>query len=92
METGEHDPTVRQDLEIEQRELRDMLAAALHTLTRREEAIIGARFGLGDAPSETYAEIGQRLAVTTARIRQIESSALRKLRHPSRSRPLREFI
>ena len=61
-------------------------------LTPREEAIIKMRFGVGDGSEHTLEEVGQTFAVTRERIRQIEAKALRKLRHPSRSRTLRAFL
>ena len=64
----------------------------LKTLTPREEKVIKMRFGLGDGSEHTLEEVGQNFAVTRERIRQIEAKALRKLRHPSRSRKLRAFL
>ena len=65
----------------------------LATLTPREEKVIKMRFGLGTTSSEhTLEEVGQHFAVTRERIRQIEAKALRKLRHPSRSRKLKAFL
>ncbi|MBI3696083.1 MAG: RNA polymerase sigma factor RpoD, partial [Acidobacteria bacterium] len=64
----------------------------LKTLTPREEKVIKMRFGLDDGNEHTLEELGQRFAVTRERIRQIEAKALRKLRHPSRSRHLRAFV
>ena len=65
----------------------------LSTLTPREEKVIKMRFGLGTTGSEhTLEEVGQHFAVTRERIRQIEAKALRKLRHPSRSRKLKAFL
>ena len=64
----------------------------LKTLTPREERIIKMRFGLDDGSERTLEEVGQSFAVTRERIRQIEAKALRKLRHPSRSRKLRIFL
>ena len=66
--------------------------AVLKTLTPREEKIIKMRFGVGDGSEHTLEEVGQNFAVTRERIRQIEAKALRKLRHPSRSRKLRAFL
>ncbi|KAF0248731.1 MAG: RNA polymerase primary sigma factor [bacterium] len=73
--------------------LREITEEVLKTLTPREEKVIKMRFGLGNNSSEhTLEEVGQHFAVTRERIRQIEAKALRKLRHPSRSRKLRAFL
>ncbi|MEE8348062.1 MAG: RNA polymerase sigma factor RpoD [Acidobacteriota bacterium] len=72
--------------------LKDQTAAVLQTLTPREEQVIRMRFGIGDGSEHTLEEVGQRFAVTRERIRQIEAKALRKLRHPSRSRKLKAFL
>ena len=64
----------------------------LKTLTAREEAIIRMRFGLDDGTEHTLEEVGQNFAVTRERIRQIEATVLRKLRHPLRSRHFRVFF
>jgi len=72
--------------------LRDQTSKVLKTLTPREEKVIKMRFGLDDGNEHTLEELGQRFAVTRERIRQIEAKALRKLRHPSRSRHLRAFV
>src|SRR5262252_8403277 len=72
--------------------LKEMTEEVLNTLTPREERIIKMRFGLEDGTERTLEEVGQRFGVTRERIRQIEAKALRKLRHPSRSRRLRAFI
>jgi len=61
-------------------------------LTPREERVIKMRFGLEDGTEHTLEEVGQKFGVTRERIRQIEAKALRKLRHPSRSRQLRGFV
>ena len=66
--------------------------SVLKTLTPREEKVIKMRFGVGDGSEHTLEEVGQSFAVTRERIRQIEAKALRKLRHPSRSRKLRAFL
>ena len=68
------------------------LGQVLRTLTPREEKVIKMRFGLEDGSEHTLEEVGQSFAVTRERIRQIEAKALRKLRHPSRSRKLRAFM
>ena len=72
--------------------LKEQTAAVLKTLTPREEKVIKMRFGLDDGSEHTLEEVGQSFAVTRERIRQIEAKALRKLRHPSRSRKLRAFL
>ncbi len=72
--------------------LKEQTASVLKTLTPREEKIIKMRFGLDDGSEHTLEEVGQSFAVTRERIRQIEAKALRKLRHPSRSRKLRAFL
>jgi len=72
--------------------LKDQTAQVLRTLTPREEKVIKMRFGLEDGSEHTLEEVGQSFAVTRERIRQIEAKALRKLRHPSRSRKLRAFM
>jgi RNA polymerase primary sigma factor len=64
----------------------------LITLTPREERVIKMRFGLEDGTERTLEEVGQAFGVTRERIRQIEAKALRKLRHPGRSRQLRAFV
>jgi RNA polymerase primary sigma factor len=72
--------------------LKKQTASLLKSLTPREERIIMMRFGLEDGSEHTLEEVGQAFAVTRERIRQIEGKALRKLRHPSRSRNLRAFL
>jgi len=72
--------------------LRSQTAQVLKTLTPREERVIRMRFGLEDGSEHTLEEVGQSFAVTRERIRQIEAKALRKLRHPSRSRRLKTFV
>jgi RNA polymerase primary sigma factor len=72
--------------------LKEQTEAVLKTLTPREEPVIKMRFGVGDGSEHTLEEVGQNFAVTRERIRQIEAKALRKLRHPSRSRKLRAFL
>jgi RNA polymerase primary sigma factor len=72
--------------------LKEMTEAVLKTLTPREEKVIKMRFGVGDGSEHTLEEVGQSFAVTRERIRQIETKALRKLRHPSRSRKLKAFL
>ncbi len=72
--------------------LKEMTENVLQTLTPREEKVIKMRFGLDNGSDHTLEEVGQNFAVTRERIRQIEAKALRKLRHPSRSRKLRPFM
>src|SRR3979490_528861 len=72
--------------------LKEQTASVLRTLNPREERIIKMRFGLEDGSEHTLEEVGQNFQVTRERIRQIEVKALRKLRHPSRSRRLRAFV
>jgi RNA polymerase primary sigma factor len=72
--------------------LKEQTDSVLKTLTPREEQVIKMRFGLGDGSEHTLEEVGQRFSVTRERIRQIEAKALRKLRHPSRSRMLMAFL
>jgi RNA polymerase primary sigma factor len=72
--------------------LKEQTESVLKTLTPREEQVIKMRFGLGDGSEHTLEEVGQRFSVTRERIRQIEAKALRKLRHPSRSRMLKAFL
>jgi len=72
--------------------LKDQTATVLQTLTDREEQVIRMRFGIGDGSEHTLEEVGQRFSVTRERIRQIEAKALRKLRHPSRTRKLKTFL
>jgi len=73
-------------------DLKQQTTGVLKTLTPREEKVIKMRFGLEDGSERTLEEVGQSFAVTRERIRQIEAKALRKLRHPSRSRKLRAFL
>ena len=72
--------------------LKDEISKVLLTLTEREEKVIRLRFGLEDGKSRTLEEVGQLFGVTRERIRQIEAKALRKLRHPSRSRKLKDYM
>ena len=72
--------------------LREQLADVLSTLTPREAKVLKLRFGLEDGRSRTLEEVGKEFNVTRERIRQIEAKALRKLRHPSRSRKLKDYL
>ena len=72
--------------------LKEQLADVLDTLTPREEKVLSLRFGLEDGRSRTLEEVGKEFNVTRERIRQIEAKALRKLRHPSRSKKLKDFL
>ena len=72
--------------------LREQLSDVLETLTVREKRVLELRFGLEDGRSRTLEEVGQHFGVTRERIRQIEAKALRKLRHPSRSKKLKDFL
>jgi RNA polymerase primary sigma factor len=72
--------------------LRDTTTRILSTLTAREERVLRMRFGIGMNTDHTLEEVGQQFSVTRERIRQIEAKALRKLKHPSRSRKLRSFL
>ena len=71
--------------------LREQLASVLNTLTPREEMVIRLRYGLDDAHPRTLEDVGKEFGVTRERIRQIEAKALRKLRHPNRSKRLKDF-
>jgi RNA polymerase primary sigma factor len=73
-------------------DLQRQINSALETLTPREEKVLRKRFGIGESTDHTLEEVGQDFAVTRERIRQIEAKALRKLRHPSRSKKLRSFV
>ena len=72
--------------------LKEQLMSVLSTLTPREEMVLKLRFGLEDGRARTLEEVGREFKVTRERIRQIEAKALRKLRHPSRSRKLKDSI
>ena len=72
--------------------LKEQLEEVLDTLTDREENVLRLRFGLDDGRTRTLEEVGRVFGVTRERIRQIEAKALRKLRHPSRSNQLRDFL
>ena len=72
--------------------LREQLNEVLDTLTEREQKVLRLRFGLDDGRQRTLEEVGKEFEVTRERIRQIEAKALRKLRHPSRSRKLKDYL
>ena len=72
--------------------LREQVKDALGSLTQREQEVLRLRFGLDDGRSRTLEEVGKEFKVTRERIRQIEAKALRKLRHPSRSRKLKDYL
>jgi RNA polymerase primary sigma factor len=72
--------------------LKEQVRNALEALTEREREVLEMRFGLKDGQDHTLEEVGQHFRVTRERIRQIEAKALRKLRHPTRSRPLRDYL
>ncbi len=72
--------------------LREQLCEVLHTLTPREEHVLTLRFGLKDGRTRTLEEVGKEFNITRERIRQIEAKALRKLRHPSRSKRLKDYL
>ncbi|MCR5332074.1 MAG: sigma-70 family RNA polymerase sigma factor, partial [Lachnospiraceae bacterium] len=72
--------------------LREELLKVLQTLTDREQKVLRLRFGLDDGRTRTLEEVGKEFNVTRERIRQIEAKALRKLRHPSRSKKLKDFL
>ena len=75
-----------------QANLRETTTRVLASLTAREERVLRMRFGIGMNTDHTLEEVGQQFSVTRERIRQIEAKALRKLKHPSRSRKLRSFL
>ena len=77
---------------IEYEDLRRNLKEVLDTLSDREKNVLILRFGLDDGRPRTLEEIGGKMGVTRERIRQIEEKALKKLRHPSRSKKLRDFL
>ena len=72
--------------------LKEQLIEVLGTLTEREQKVLRLRFGLDDGRARTLEEVGKEFNVTRERIRQIEAKALRKLRHPSRSRKLKDYL
>ncbi|MCR5323390.1 MAG: sigma-70 family RNA polymerase sigma factor [Lachnospiraceae bacterium] len=80
------------ELAISERMLKEHIDEVLSTLTDREKRVISLRYGLDDGREKTLEEVGMEFGVTRERIRQIEAKALRKLRHPARSRKLKDFI
>ena len=72
--------------------LHEQLMEVLDTLTDREQKVLKLRFGLADGRPRTLEEVGKEFHVTRERIRQIEAKALRKLRHPSRSKKLKDYL
>ena len=72
--------------------LREQIREVLHTLPPREEQVLKLRYGLEDGRTHTLEEVGKKFNITRERIRQIEAKALRKLRHPSRSKRLKDFL
>jgi RNA polymerase primary sigma factor len=87
------DDSVPEPADVASREmLREQMQATLDSLSSRERRVLELRFGLEDGQSRTLEEVGQRFGVTRERIRQIEAKALRKLRHPTRSRKLRDYL
>ena len=82
------DPGERAALELLRREVREVIAS----MSEREAEVLSLRYGLADGRVHTLEEVGARFGVTRERIRQIETKALRRLRHPSRSNRLRDFL
>ena len=72
--------------------LKEEIKSVLETLQEREQEVLELRFGLVDGTSHTLEEVGKKFNVTRERIRQIEAKALRKLRHPSRAKKLKDFL
>ena len=80
------------DMILDPKLLKEQLEEVLGTLTEREQKVLTLRFGLEDGRARTLEEVGKEFNVTRERIRQIEAKALRKLRHPSRSRKLKDYL
>ena len=72
--------------------MQDEVLSVLRTLAARERRVVELRFGLTDGQPRTLEEVGREFGITRERIRQIEAKALRKLRHPSRSKKLRDYL
>ena len=92
MDFIEDTKTVAPDNAAAQAMLREQLIQALHKLTPREEKVIRLRYGLDDGKQRTLEEVGREFNVTRERIRQIEAKALRKLRNPTKSKKLRDYL
>ena len=87
------DESAKSPMEVaSQNLLREQLLAVIDTLTPREQQVIRERYGLMDGKAKTLEEVGKEFSVTRERIRQIEAKALRKLKHPNRSKKLVDFI
>ena len=86
--------SIGNDLEtyVDQHLLKESIKRVFHTLRAREARVLSLRFGLEDGRQRTLEEIGHEFGVTRERIRQIEAKALRKLRHPNRSKEWRDFL
>lgn len=87
------DDSVDGPVEVTNNELlREQIRKSLASLTEREQHVLSLRFGLDDGEGRTLAEVGEKIGVTRERVRQIEAKALRKLRHPTKSRQLRDYL
>ena len=88
----EDDKTVTPSDSVSTTMLKETLLSVLNSLTPREEKVLRLRYGVDDGRPRTLEEVGREFNVTRERIRQIEAKALRKLRHPSRSKHLKDFL
>ena len=88
----DEDVEVNPDKTVMDRMLKKAVEDVLHTLNEREARVLELRFGLEEGRSRTLEEVGRNFGVTRERIRHIEAKALRKLRHPNRSKKLRDFL